>query len=150
MKAKSLSSLMYLLRLLAWFFHHLILLPAGTLLLLCLFLFWLEGSTPGRMMAAEITSVTQNVSPGRFRISGCEGVKDARQRNLCHQASITDAAGYAAHIDRSWPGPLINLWLVLALVSAVLSVGTGSFPVYWRNTVMTLDTRQDVQSGTVK
>lgn len=131
MTAEILSSLMYVLRWLAWFFHHLILVPAGTLLLMCLFLFWLEGSTPGRMMAAEIISVTQNVSPGQFRVSGCEGVKDARLRNLCRQASITDAAGYAAHIDQSWRGPLKSLWVVLALISAGCSVITKSFPVYW-------------------
>lgn len=132
MKTKILSPLMYILRWLAWSFHHLIFLPAGTLLLMCLFLFWLEGSTPGRMMAAEILSVTQNVSPGQFRISGCEGVNDARQRNLCHQASITDAAGYAAHIDRSWCDALKGMWILLAVVIAGQSFVTGTFPVYWR------------------
>lgn len=133
MMAKILSSLMYVLRWLAWAFHRLLFLPAGTLLLMCLFLFWLEGSTPGRMMADEIVAVTKNVNPGQFSVSGYKCVGDLQLGNLCHQVtSITDAAGYAAHIDGSWRGPLKCLWIVLALMFAGLSVVTRSFPACWR------------------
>ena len=130
MKAKILSSLMYVFRWLAWSFYHLLLLPAGTLLLTCLFLFWLEGSTPGRMMAAEIISVTQSVRPGQFIVSGCADMKDPRQRNICAREEITDAAGYAAHIDRSFYDALMGLWIALAVISAGQSLTTRTFPVY--------------------
>lgn len=127
-----LSSLMYVLRWFVWACNHLVFLPVGTLLLMCLFLFWLEGSTPGRMMADEITSVTQNVRPGEFRISGCDRVKDKQPHNSCHQTAITDAAGYAAHIDRSWGDVLKGAWTLLAVTFAILSFLTRTYPVYWR------------------
>lgn len=151
MMLKLLSVLLYCLRWLAWAFHYLIIWPAATLMLLVAMLLWMDNTTPGEAMAQEIMAVTHNVSSGEFRIAVCRDeplqpfIPPAPQNKssgltphdapsaVCHDRGsvVTDAKGYAAHIDGSLR-VFTGLWAVLAIIFAGLAWFLGIRPYFPR------------------
>ena len=140
MNVKILSVLLYLLKWLGWCVQYVFVWPAATLMLLLIMLFRMDNTTPGAMMAQEIASVTYDVRLGEYRIPVCqdktpdsrfpEATAD-RKRSVCSNSVITDAEGYAAHIDSSLriiPG----LWAVMAAVFAGMALLLGIRPCFHR------------------
>lgn len=149
MMLKLVSISLYAVKWLAWLLTYVAILPAVTLMLLIVLLFWQENSTPGKELAREIASVTRDVSPGEYRLLICRDepfppfnpalVKDKSTAGSAPVASyaicqkqesvITDANGYAAHID----GVLSTgkgMWLVMSIVFAGLALLMKRRPVF--------------------
>ena len=150
MMLKLVSISLYAVKCLAWLLTYAVILPAATLMLLIILLFRLDNSTPGKELAREIASVTRDVSPGEYRLFiFCPGEslepftpdlnKDKKHaRSLlaapsaaCQEPTsiITDANGYAAHID----GVLSTgkgMWLVMSIVFAGLALLMNRRPVF--------------------
>lgn len=138
---------------LAWLLRYVVIWPAATLMLLIVMLFRLENTTPGRELAREISSVTRDVRPGEYRLfifcpaeslepfmpDLTEDKKSARSLTsalsaVCQEPTsvITDANGYAAHID----GVLSTgkgLWIMMSIVFAGLALLMGSRPCKTRD-----------------
>ncbi|EMG7890337.1 conjugal transfer protein TraP [Enterobacter hormaechei] len=141
MMLKFLAVLLYCLRWLAWAFHYLIVWPAATLMLLVAMLLWMENTTPGKVLAQEIVSVTRDVGSGEYRLLLCRdehfapfipalakdkstaGSAPVAPSAICQKqvSVITDAEGYAAHIDGSL-SVFKQLWAVMASVFAGLAL----------------------------
>lgn len=135
---KALALIAYCLRWLAWAVHYLVIWPAATLMLLIVLLFRLDNTTPGKVLAQEIASVTYNVGSGEYRLSVCgdgpfipalsedkttAGSMPVAPSAICHKpvSIITDAKGYAADIDGSL-NAIKKLWIVMAVVFAGLAL----------------------------
>ena len=147
MTHKLISILLWGSRWLAWLLRYAVIWPAAAMMLLIVLLFRLENTTPGQELAREIASVTRDVSPGEYRLFICPNEslepfspdltrdkKTARSlpeapSAVCQEpmSVITDANGYAAHID----GVLSTgkgLWIVMSIVFAGLALFTGCRP----------------------
>lgn len=148
MTHKLISILLWGGRWLAWLLRYAVIWPAAALMLLIVLLFRLENTTPGQELAREIASVTRDVSPGEYRLfifcpaeslepftpDLTEDKKSTRSLTaalsaVCQEPTsvITDAKGYAAHID----GVLSTgkgLWIVMSIVFAGLALFTGCRP----------------------
>lgn len=129
------------LRWLAWAFQYLIIWPAATLMLLIVLLFRLDNTTPGKVLVQEIASVTRDVGSGEYRLLLCRdehsapfipalakdkstaGSAPVAPSAICQKqvSVITDAEGYAAHIDGSL-SVFKQLWAVMASVFAGLAL----------------------------
>lgn len=123
MMGKTLYGVLYALRWLGWLIKYVFIWPAATLMLLLITMFWLSNTTPGGMMAEEIASVSWNAQTGEFRIPVCAertvgtavtDVIGVAPTDFCRDTVLTNAEGYAAHIDASLRG-LQTLWVVFGL-----------------------------------
>lgn len=139
------------LRWLAWAFQYLIIWPAAWLMLLIVLLFRLDNTTPGKVLAQEIASVTRDVGSGEYRLFLCgdepfapfnpvlakdkstAGSAPVAPSAICQkqESIVTDADGYAAHIDGAL-SPFKQLWIVMACVFAGLAWFLGIRPYFPR------------------
>lgn len=140
------------LRWLAWAFQYLIIWPAACLMLLIVLLFRLDNTTPGKVLAQEIASVTRDVGSGEYRLFFCRdepfapfnpalakdkstaGSAPVAPSAICkkHVNVITDAEGYAAHID-GLLSVFKQLWVVMAVVFAGLALLMKRSPCFSLN-----------------
>lgn len=144
---KSLSLARYAMKWLGWLLTYLLIWPAAMLMLLTIMLFRLSHTTPGAELAQEIAAVTHDVRSGEYRIIICHdkgpfsGVPNHSSASLpdklppadtvCREKEsvVTDAKGYAAHInDALRIVPL--LWMLMAAVFASLALFLGDRPGY--------------------
>ncbi len=109
--------------------------PLAMMSILVALVLWKGPMTPGQMRVAEIESVqksgyTLNDCPSVQGLLRDEPVKplvpSLLQKN-CHSVP-TDAAGYAANIDRRSRANFLNSWLMMALVFMVGGVAIGCAP----------------------
>lgn len=136
MTNKSLPILLYAMKWLVWFVQYTFVWPAATLMLLLIMGLRMDNITPGKMMADEIAVVTYNARSGEYRIPFCRDeapdshppkVTPDINRYVCRDSVITDAKGYAAHIDSSLRF-IPALWVVMAAMFAAMSWLLGSRP----------------------
>ncbi|MEI7412147.1 conjugal transfer protein TraP [Pectobacterium aroidearum] len=124
------NAMLQVMRLLTWVFRWFIFLfefgviwPLATVVLFAALVLWNNGTTPGTLIAQEITRVAGSNAPGLFTVSDCgvavaDVVPVGSPRTVlsaCEDVT-TDAAGYAARWDHEFFVLLKMLWLTLALV----------------------------------
>ena len=153
MTFKILSVLLYIVKWLGWCVQYIFVWPAATLMMLIIMLFRMENITPGEAIAQEVAAVTHNVHSGEDRIFACRdkvfiptipkvkfpdralpvATADMLQA-VCHDRgnTITDAKGYAAHIDSSLRN-ILSLWAVMAAVFAGMALFLGNRPYFYRH-----------------
>lgn len=140
MMGKTLYGVLYALRWLGWLIKYIFIWPAATLMLLLIMMFWLSNTTPGAMMAEEIASVSLNAQTGEFRIPVCAertvgtavtDVMGVAPTDVCRDTVLTNAEGYAAHIDASLRG-LQTLWVVFGLFFVLGAFVLGCRPFTYR------------------
>ncbi|MEZ2578081.1 conjugal transfer protein TraP [Buttiauxella ferragutiae] len=116
----------YVLRWLGWLIRYAVIWPAAMLMLLIILVCRMDNNTPGQIIANEIMTVTRNVQIGEFRIPVCQK-PDTVTHSVACTTIITDAKGYAAHIDSSLrAGPMV--WGIIAMMSAGLALFLGRYP----------------------
>ncbi|MCW6015705.1 conjugal transfer protein TraP [Klebsiella michiganensis] len=140
MMNKTLYGVLFALRWLSWLIKCVFIWPAAMLMLLLIMMFWLDNTTPGTLMAEEIASVSKNAQTGEYRIPLCPerkvdkdmaDVLAAAPTNECRDTVLTNAEGYAAHIDSSLR-VLQTLWVTLALIFVLVAFFLGYRPYsYW-------------------
>ena len=109
--------------------------PLAMMAILVILVFWIGPMTPGQTLVTEIESVQRE----GYTISDCSSV----QGQLSHEqvkpllpslllkdcASVTtDAAGYAANIDRRFRANFLRGWLIMAMIFMVSAVAIGRTP----------------------
>lgn len=133
---RTLYGVTYALRWLGWLIEYLFIWPAAMLMLLLIMIFWLDNTTPGTLMAEEIASVSWNAQTGEYRIPVCadrtvdKAVTDvigAAPTRVCLDTLLTNAEGYAAHIDGSLRG-LQTLWVVFGPIFVLVAFASGNRP----------------------
>jgi hypothetical protein len=136
MMGETLHGVLYALRWLGWLIKYVFIWPAAMLMLLLIMLFWLDNTTPGTLMAEEIASVSWNTQTGEYRIPVCAERKvdkdiadviGAAPMAVCRDTVLTNAEGYAAHIDSSLR-VLQTLWVVFALLFVLGAFVLGCRP----------------------
>ncbi|WP_282808389.1 conjugal transfer protein TraP [Hafnia alvei] len=130
-----LSLLFSVLRWVNFLILYAVIYPLATMAIGVILLFWMGPMTPGQTLVAEIESV-QKLGYTLNDCSSVEGqlsdkpvkplVPSLLQKN-CHSIP-TDAAGYAANIDRRSRANFLKGWLMLALVFMVGAVAIGRAP----------------------
>lgn len=137
MMNKTLYGVLHALRWLGWLIKCVFIWPAAMLMLLLIMLFWMDNTTPGTLMAEEIASVSRNAQTGEYRIPVCAestldgAVIGAAPPRVCRDTVLTNAEGYAAHIDSSLR-VLQTLWVTLALIFVLVAFFLGYRPYsYW-------------------
>ncbi|HEJ7857738.1 conjugal transfer protein TraP [Serratia nevei] len=140
MMNKPLYATLYALRCLGWLIKCVFIWPAAMMMLLLIMMFWQDKTTPGTLMAEEIASVSRDAQTGEYRIPLCaerkvdKGMIDvlaAASTNECRDTVLTNAEGYAAHIDSSLH-VLQTLWVTLALIFVLVAFFLGYRPYsYW-------------------
>lgn len=137
MMGETLYGVLYALRWLGWLIKYVFIWPAAMLMLLLIMLFWLDNTTPGTLMAEEIASVSWNAQTGEYRIPVCAestldgAVIGAAPTRVCRDTVLTNAEGYAAHIDGSLR-VLQTLWVVLGLLFVLGAFFLGCRPLTYR------------------
>ncbi|MDQ9128478.1 conjugal transfer protein TraP [Serratia fonticola] len=128
MASKILSATVYGLSWLTWAFQWMVIWPAASLVLIFVLLFWLNNSTPGESLAAEIEFVRPvDSSEGEFFISRCYSGPGLPSVPFCQkEASSRDV--YVENIDSSLSGYVTCLWLVMAGVYGGLAYLLGRTP----------------------
>lgn len=109
--------------------------PSAMMSILVALVLWMGLWSPGQMRVAEIESVQKS----GYTTNDCSSVEEQLsdkpvkplvpsllQKN-CHSV-LTDAAGYAANIDRRSRANFLKGWLMLALVFMVGAVAIGRAP----------------------
>ena len=123
-----------------WGFRHLIFIPAGMLSLIFGLLLMSEYSSPGRMMVNIIQNaeaVTDGVNWTWRECPAIDGTKVTVPLKAPAAPSVasfdcptmvSDADGYAAHIDSDII-PLVGFpWSIIAFISVLIAFGSGKYP----------------------
>lgn len=140
MMGKTLYGVLYALRWLGWLIKYIFIWPAAMLMLLLIMLFWLGNTTPGTLMAEEIASVSWNAQTGEYRIPVCDERKVDKEitdvivaapTDVCRDTILTNAEGYAAHIDGSLR-VLQTLWVVFGIFFVLGAFALGCRPFTYR------------------
>lgn len=130
-----------------WLMQYTVVWPLAMMILLVVVVFWRGQTTPGQMLVKTIESVQRegyvtydycSPAPGG-ELNGNE-VKPLLPPPVLKEdcvAVMTDAAGYAAHIDRVCTKNILWLWLLMAVVFTGGAVVFGLTParrtgVTWR------------------
>lgn len=129
------SLFLSLLRWVKFLILYAVIYPSAMMSILVALVLWMGLWTPGQMRVAEIESVQKS----GYTINDCSSVEgqlsdepvkplvpSLLQKN-CHSVP-TDAAGYAANIDRRSRANFLKGWLMLALVFMVGAVAIGRAP----------------------
>ncbi|HFZ9213989.1 TPA: conjugal transfer protein TraP [Salmonella enterica subsp. diarizonae serovar 61:r:-] len=111
-----------------------VVLPLTTMIIVVVFLFWLNDMTPGKIMAREIERTKAGTGAGEFLVRECPlpqtqpglpvaevPVTDLKSGEGC-LVVVTDAAGYADRVNTSLRDWLANVWLILALMFTIPGV----------------------------
>lgn len=124
------------LRWLIWTVKYGVVLPLTTMMIVVVFLFWLNDMTPGKIMAREIERTKAGTGAGEFLVHKCPPplqthpghpgrpelpVTDLKSGEGC-LVVVTDAAGYADGVNTSLRDWLANVWLTLALMFTIPGV----------------------------
>ncbi|MGQ6550167.1 conjugal transfer protein TraP [Serratia sp. IR-2025] len=140
MMGDALYGVLYALRWLGWLIKYVFIWPAAMLMVLLIMLFWLDNTTPGTLMAEEIASVSWNGQTGEYRIPVCAERKVDKDitdvivtapTDVCRDTVLTNAEGYAAHIDGSLR-VLQTLWVVFAFLFFLGAFVLGCRPFPYR------------------
>lgn len=136
------NAMLQVMRLLTWVFRWFIFLfefgviwPLATVVLFAALVLWNNGTTPGTLIAQEITRAADSNAPGLFTVNDCgvvaaDIVSAGTPRpvlSTCENVK-TDAAGYAARWDHEFFVLLKVLWLTLALVFLAMRVVSHGLP----------------------
>ncbi|QIP58274.1 conjugal transfer protein TraP [Hafnia alvei] len=129
------SLFLSLLRWVKFLILYAVIYPSAMMSILVALVLWMGLWSPGQMRVAEIESVQKS----GYTINDCSSVEgqlsdepvkplvpSLLQKN-CHSVP-TDAAGYAANIDRRSRANFLKGWLMLALVFMVGAVAIGRAP----------------------
>ncbi|WP_395306053.1 conjugal transfer protein TraP [Enterobacter sp. ECC-019] len=118
-----------------WLILHAVVFPMALMALLYVMTFWKGGMTPGEMLVSQNETVQREGYVINVCIPAPKTGSDDNPFPVLNQncTSIkTDAAGYAAYVDKSYFEELVNLWIVMALVFMGMSVLFGRTP--WHRT----------------
>ncbi|MEB7891770.1 TraP protein [Hafnia alvei] len=129
------SLFLSLLRWVKFLILYAVIYPSAMMSILVALVLWMGLWSPGQMRVAEIESVQKS----GYTTNDCSSVEgqlsdkpvkplvpSLLQKN-CHSVP-TDAAGYAANIDRRSRANFLKGWLMLALVFMVGAVAIGCAP----------------------
>lgn len=129
------SLFLSLLRWVKFLILYAVIYPSAMMSILVALVLWMGLWSPGQMRVAEIESVQKS----GYTTNDCSSVEgqlsdkpvkplvpSLLQKN-CHSVP-TDAAGYAANIDRRSRANFLNSWLMMALVFMVGGVAIGCAP----------------------
>ncbi|MEG0532627.1 MAG: conjugal transfer protein TraP [Citrobacter sp.] len=124
MMNRILSFSTHVLHWLAWTFQVTVIWPAASMVLLFMFMFIQEGTTPGRMMADEIELAKKGVKEGQFLVTTCyDGAGDLNACGSsvpqCYRNYRIDAEGYITDFNDNLFSKLIIPWFVFTLFFAV-------------------------------
>ena len=110
-----------------WLIQYAVVYPLAMMAMLVVLAFWTGKPTPGQMLVNTIESVRRE----GYVIYDCAGPAPGGERNGMKVkpllppppvlkedcvAVMTDASGYAAHIDRGYTKNILWLWLLMAVV----------------------------------
>lgn len=121
-----------------WLMQYAVVWPLAMMMLLVVVVFWRGQTTPGQMLVKTIESVQRegyvtydycSPAPGG-ELNGNE-VKPLLPPPVLKEdcvAVMTDAAGYAAHIDRVCTKNILWIWLLMAVVFTGGAVVFGLTP----------------------
>lgn len=155
MISKILALIAYCLRWLAWTFHYLVILPAGTLVLIVALAFCLDNTTPGAVMVDYLQKAGSITDGQRWTWRECTSQLPAElpppsevsvrigslQQEPCPEV-VSDARGYAAYVDRTLLGTLTWLWILTGMIYAGVAWFLGLRPYFSRYVVTrTLNSR---------
>lgn len=109
-----------------WLFQYAVVYPLATMMLLIVTVLWRGQLTPGQMLVNTIESVLLEgyvihdcAEPAlRSQLDGGEVKPLLPSPPVLEDCATvsTDAAGYAAHIDRIYTNNILCLWLLMAVV----------------------------------
>lgn len=118
-----------------WLILHAVVFPMAMMALLYALSCWKGGMTPGEMLVSQIETVQREGYVINVCLPAPKTGSDNNHVPVLNQncTSIkTDAAGYAADVDKAYSGVLLNLWTIMALVFMGMSVLLGRTP--WHRT----------------
>lgn len=129
------SLLLSVLRWVNFLILYAVIYPLAMMAILVALVLWKEPMTLGQMRVAEIESVQKS----GYTLNDCSSVQgllsDEPVKPLVSSllqkdcdSVTTDAAGYAANIDRRSRANFLNSWLMLALIFMVGAVAIGRAP----------------------
>ena len=108
-----------------WLIQYAVVYPLAMMAMLVVLVFWKGPYTPGQTLVKTVESVqregyviqdcTRPASRGELNGDAVKPQLHPVLQEDCTTVS-TDAAGYAAHIDRSYTKNILSLWLLMALV----------------------------------
>lgn len=132
--------LFYMFSWIFWAFRHLIFIPAGMLALIFGLLLMSEYPSPGRILVNIIQdagTVTHGVNWTWRECPAIDGTKVTPPLKAPSAPSVaasecpivvSDADGYAAHIDSDII-PLVGFpWSIIAFISVLIAFGSGNYP----------------------
>lgn len=130
------SVLLSVLRWVKFLILYAVIYPLAMMAIGVILLFWVGPMTPGQTLVAEIESVqksgyTFNDCPavqGRLRDEPVKPLVSSLLRVQVCDSVPTDAAGYAANIDRRSRANFLKGWLMMALIFMVGAVAVGRAP----------------------
>lgn len=98
------------------------------MMLFFLFLSWLNNSTPGHIMVADMTATMRNISLGKCRVSGGEVGNSLPRSQLVSPAAID---GDTAHACSPTPEAMRFFWVAMVMMFVEMSFITRAFPRSW-------------------
>lgn len=145
------------LRWINWLMQYAVVLPLAMMMLLVVVVFWRGQVTPGQLLVKNIESVQRE---GYITYDYCSpapgGQLNGNKVNPLLPSSpvlkeycvavMTDAAGYAAHIDRVYTKNMLWLWLLMAVVFTGGTVVFGLTPARRTGSLWLRDARGHVFS----
>ncbi|EHM7904977.1 hypothetical protein KG201_003180 [Salmonella enterica subsp. enterica serovar Ibadan] len=143
----------------SWAIRNLIFFPAAILTLIIVFLIVRDHSSPGQVLVNIIQSADQVTDGVNWTWRECPSISSnsnvfppkpaARPSVLAEDCPkvVSDARGYAEHIDNSFMGLIVTLWGIMAAISATVELSMHRFPVLKHRTrlkMRTITTREQL------
>lgn len=120
----------YFVRWFLWGVKNIVIMPLSAMVLIVLFFFWKDNTTPGTLLAQEIELVREKAPVGGYPVRDCTwGPPDlpGGSEYICRYRN-TDKDEYVRDVDLLliWIGK--TLWIILVFTSVSLAVLTGKYP----------------------
>ncbi|MDQ1777183.1 conjugal transfer protein TraP [Escherichia coli] len=116
-----------------WFFwggKNIVIMPLSAMVLIALFFFWKDNTTPGTLLAQEIDLVREKAPLGGYPVRECTwGLHDlpGGSEYICRYRNA-DKTEYIRDFDLLLIRMGKTLWIILVFTSVSLAVLTGKYP----------------------
>ena len=113
---------------LSWMVRNIVIMPAGIVFLLICLTFIHDQSTPGKLIVDLIQNSQGITEGGQWKWRQCEPAANGAPLPVLSEDCpevVSDAAGYAKHIDRTLWTTIGTLWLVVATGLCGISLLAG-------------------------
>ena len=125
----------------SWAIRNFIFYPAATRTLIIVFLIVRDHSSPGQVLVSIIQNADQVTDGVNWTWRECPSIssnsnvfppKPAAHPSVLAEDCpkvVSDARGYAEHIDNSFRGLIVTLWGIMAAISATVELSMRRFPM---------------------